>query len=353
MARPVFISLDEVKSVLTWSLVNESIEEAFKSVVVGKDKLTKYQNHPYAYQNARTVTKTQNEKVWLYTMPGYIGNHKVTLEDVKRKAFETVACKLLTWSGINNQLNPAIPNILSNILLFDEKTGQLKCIMDGDLITAWRTASASVVATKYLYFGRRSVNASDGVILAIIGCGVQGKSHALGMCTEFKVNEIRLWNRTAKKAVDLSTHQDNARKTFVNPNLKVTVCHTVGECVANADIIVTCSDMEKPLLHLNMLKDDVHINAVGVSVNHYSELGQDIYDVAPVYIDSWAGAKTELAGLKTNLVCEVGEVIFDGGMCPKQGISVFQSLGMAVEDAAVAQAVYQKLKRNNQITSKI
>ncbi|XP_055844838.1 ketimine reductase mu-crystallin-like [Episyrphus balteatus] len=352
MASPIFISNDDVKSVLTWSLVNESTEEAFKSVVVGKEKLTKDQDQPFANQSGRTMTSTHDEKVWLFNMAAYIGNHKVTLEDGNRKAFGTLACKSLTWSEFTKELNPPMPTILGSICLLDERTGQLQCVMDGTLITAWRTASASVIATKYLYFGRKNINASDGVTLAIIGCGVQGGSHALGMCTEFNVNEIRLWNRTGSKAVKLSAELDKARKTFVNPNLKVTVCSTVEECVTNADIIVTCTFMDKPLLHLDMLKEDVHINAVGSYNDHISELSQDIYDVASVYVDYWTGAKTELTGLKTNFVCEVGEVILSG-KCPEKGISVFQSLGMAVEDAAVGQAVFQNLKNKKQTKSRL
>ncbi|XP_055844836.1 ketimine reductase mu-crystallin-like [Episyrphus balteatus] len=363
MASPVFITNDQVKSVLTWPLVHESIEEAFKSVVVRKDKSLKDQDQPNAQQKAKVRTSTPNNGASLATMPGYIGNHKVTLESGDRKTFQTLACKLVTRSPNNIHLKPPIPRILANILLFDEQTGQLECVMDGTLITAWRTASASVVATKYLYFGRKNVNPSDGVTLALIGCGVQGESHALGMCTEFKVNEIRLLNRTASKAVELSAQLDTARKTFVNPNPIVTVCPTIGECFSDADIVVTSTQTEEPLVHLEMLKKDVHINgeyrdldsiqiliknflsAVGASVNSYSELGQDIYDVAPVYIEYWAGAKADLADLKTNIVCEVGEVILGSGKCPENGISVFHSMGMAVEDAAVVQAVYQNLKK--------
>ncbi|XP_055911244.1 ketimine reductase mu-crystallin [Eupeodes corollae] len=346
MSSPIFITNDEVKSVLTWPLINESIEEAFKSVV-SEDKypLIGDQDQPYANQNARTRTSTHNDSGSLFTMPGYIGNHKLSLPNGERKAFQTLGCKLVTWSPNNQNLKPPLPTILANILLLDGETGQLQCVMDGTLITAWRTASASVVATKYLYFGRKHVQgSSDGVTLAILGCGVQGESHALGMCTEFKVNEIRLWNRTASKAVELSAKLDEARNSFVNSNPIITVCPRVADCVAGADIIVTGTQTAAPILNLDMLKKDVHINAVGASASHYSELNQDIYDVASVYIDYWAGAKTELAGLRTNIVCEVGEVIINDKKTPEKGITVFQSLGMAVEDAAVAQAVYQHLK---------
>ncbi|XP_055842720.1 ketimine reductase mu-crystallin-like [Episyrphus balteatus] len=312
MTSPVFISYNEVKNILTSSMIKESVEEAFKSVVVSKGN---NQDHPYAYQCPRIRTSSHNVNGILLTMPGCISNHKVTLPNGERKTFETLACKLITRSPKNNQLTPQLPNVLANILLFDEQTGQLKCVMDGKYITVWRTVAASLVATKFLYFGRKNVNASNGVTLAIVGCGVQGESHALEMFRVFS---------------------------------------TIRECVSNADIIVTCTRTVEPILHLNMLKKDVHINAVGAAPGgkHYCELGQDIYDIAPVYVDSLNGAKTDLADLKTNIVCAVGEVILGVGKCPEKGISVFQSLGMAVEDAAVAQAVFQ-YRKNKQTKSRL
>lgn len=130
-------------------------------------------------------------------MPGFVGNYKLGAAGIKKN---TLACKLVTSFASNQHLTPPVPNILANILLFNNQTGQLQCIMDGTQITAWRTAAASIVATKYLYFKRFPEDANKAIRLAIIGCGVQGQSHALGMCKTFNVIDVYLYNRTKAKA---------------------------------------------------------------------------------------------------------------------------------------------------------
>lgn len=103
-------------------------------------------------------------------MPGFIGNYKLaSINQTKR--FNTLGCKLVTAFPNNSQLQPPKPNILANIFLMNELTGELKAIIQGSEITAWRTAAASIVATKFLYSSRPSSPKIDS--LAILGCGVQ------------------------------------------------------------------------------------------------------------------------------------------------------------------------------------
>lgn len=109
----------------------------------------------------------------LLTMPGYIGNYKLSKSALKQptKVFSSLGCKLVTSFSKNSELNPPKPNILANIFLFNENTGELKAVIKGSEITAWRTAAASLVATKYLSLQRSSDHQAPSV--AIIGCGVQ------------------------------------------------------------------------------------------------------------------------------------------------------------------------------------
>lgn len=102
-------------------------------------------------------------------MPGFIGNYK--LKSHESNVFNSLGCKLVTSFGKNNDLNPPKPNILGNIFLFSEQTGELKAIIAANEITAWRTAAASIVATKYLHSMRLSSPKINNV--AIVGCGVQ------------------------------------------------------------------------------------------------------------------------------------------------------------------------------------
>lgn len=105
----------------------------------------------------------------LLCMPGFIGNYK--LKGHESNVFNSLGCKLVTSFTKNNELNPPKPNILGNIFLFSEQTGELKAIIAASEITAWRTAAASIVATKYLYSMRSSSTKINNV--AIVGCGVQ------------------------------------------------------------------------------------------------------------------------------------------------------------------------------------
>lgn len=110
-------------------------------------------------------------------MPGYIGNYRLPKSALKQptKVFNSLGCKLVTSFSKNSELNPPKPNILGNIFLFNENTGELKAIIGGSEITAWRTAAASVVSTDHLYLKRANVQQQQNtqIKLAIVGCGVQ------------------------------------------------------------------------------------------------------------------------------------------------------------------------------------
>lgn len=101
-------------------------------------------------------------------MPGYIRNY--TLPSISTDKISTLACKLVTSFRGNSQLSPPLPNILANIFVLNSQTGELKAVVAGTEITAWRTAAASIVSTDYLSpAGDGDVNR----VLAIVGCGVQ------------------------------------------------------------------------------------------------------------------------------------------------------------------------------------
>lgn len=106
-------------------------------------------------------------------MPGFIHNYSLTkATDDTNKKFSTLACKLVTSFSANDRLNPPKPNILANIFVLNHETGELKAIVEGTEITAWRTAAASIVSTDHLYLKNQPVEGSSKV-LAIVGCGVQ------------------------------------------------------------------------------------------------------------------------------------------------------------------------------------
>ncbi|XP_013105537.2 ketimine reductase mu-crystallin [Stomoxys calcitrans] len=339
VSQPKYFAADQVAKVLTWNLVNSAVEEALKATGITQANSANAKAS-YAIQPARSVTPCGDYSKLLLTMPGFVGNYQLS-ESGDR--INTLACKLVTSFSSNQNLQPPLPNILANILLFCPQTGQLRCIIDGTQITGWRTASASIVATKYLFLKRFPQAKEKPIKVALIGCGVQGQSHALGMCKTYNVIDIFLWNRTKSKAENLAS---KLRAEFRN-GLKVHVSERPQDAVQDADVICVGTYSPNALISYSMLKDgDIHINTVGAGQVHFGEVGQDIYDNAVVYVDSLVSAKTELKDLKATIIGEVGEVIRNEGQRTENNrITIFQSMGIAAEDATVAQAVYNALNK--------
>ncbi|KAK4873907.1 hypothetical protein RN001_013267 [Aquatica leii] len=308
MSSLVYISEDRVRELLKWDLTFELMEKAF--VGVSKNG---------AIQNPRTVTQLSDTNV-LFTMPGCLVDDK----------FGALGCKIVSYFPKNQ----SVPTLMANILLMDDVTGALKGVIAGTEITSWRTAAASAVATKYLH-------KKDKKILSIIGAGTQGKIHAIAFSYFFKFEEVRIWNRTFERAAKLVEELDGV--------CIFKACNTVEECVKDADVVITTTGSEKPLVKLEWLKKTVHINAVGVGPNNF-EVEEDVYKVSQVYIDHWAGAKTELKFLIDAGVLfkgQIGDVITGSVPPPVDGcITIFQSLGMAVEDCAMARMIYDLHTKN-------
>lgn len=192
-------------------------------------------------------------------MPGYIGNYSPTTTDLadssQPKLTSTLACKLVTSFPANDHLEPPTPSILATIMLFDTTTGSPRAIIGATEITTWRTVAASLVATKHLWFGRHKTVTTEPQ-LAVLGTGVQGRMHAIGMLSTFKFSSVRLWNRTRSKALAVATELE---ATF---GVKVIVAENVEECVDGADVLVTATYAAEPLLKAGMLKAGVHINGI-------------------------------------------------------------------------------------------
>ncbi|EFA08703.1 Ketimine reductase mu-crystallin-like Protein [Tribolium castaneum] len=308
MNNLLYINEETVTKLLNWDSTFKAIEIALECTAKNR-----------AIQSPRTFTKCPKTDSILLTMPGYLDND----------AFGALGCKLVTATPNNATLPQPLPTINAHIMLFDDVTGVLKAVIAGTEITKWRTAAASAVATKYLTRGKKLK------VLAILGAGNQGHSHALAFSHFFPFEEIRIWNRNKYKAETLV----RALNLFANTG-KFKCYESNKECVTGADVIVTATFAAQPIVERDWLKPGVHINAIGAGVNHYSELSPDIYNTSDVYVDHAEGAKVELAGLGVKLG-EIGGVIA-GDLPPPtlNQVTVFQSLGMAVEDCAMARLIY-------------
>ncbi|XP_022233505.1 ketimine reductase mu-crystallin [Drosophila obscura] len=337
-SAPVYYSAETVRRFLTWPLVNEAVESALKAVVNIENRPP---NAAFVNQPKRTFTVCNEPGQVLLTMPAFVGNFTQTSDgsggDAANIPRSTLACKVVSSFSSNPQRQPPLPSISANILLFSVETGELTAIMAGTDITTWRTVAASLVATKHLYFRRFGPRAEHDreITVAIIGCGVQGKMHASAFCAMFKVKQLNLYNRTTAKAEQLKQTLGSVAQT------KISVCSSPGEAVQGADVICIATYSPEPLVFASDLREgvSVHINAVGAGEVHYSEVAPNVYELAQVYVDCFANAESELIGLPAPIAGELGSVIAGGQYPAASAVTIFQSMGMASEDACVAQAV--------------
>ena len=224
--------------------------------------------------------------------------------------------------------NEGIPTHHAMILLFRPETGEPLVTMDGRLITEMRTAAVSAVATDLLA-------RPDASVLAILGSGVQARSHleALGIVRKFR--EVRVWS---------PRHSQAFAEQF-----KVSAAPSAEEAVRGADVIVVATSATEPVLRGEWLSPGAHINAVGATRPNWRELDDDALRQARIYVESREAATKESGDIIAagHIFAEIGEVLAGtkSGRTSDPEITLFKSVGVAVEDVVAANLVYQKTLR--------
>jgi thiomorpholine-carboxylate dehydrogenase len=234
---------------------------------------------------------------------------------------EGLGIKLVTFYPTNAKLG--IATHMATIFLVDPETGAPLAVMDGRLITEMRTAAVSAVATKLL--------ASPGAkILAILGSGVQARSHVEALRLVRRFEDVRVWSNTRAHA-----------ERFANEIGAKAM--SAEDAVRDADVIVTATNSKMSILCGAWLKPGCHVNAVGACRPDWRELDDQAMNNV-VFVDSREAALKEsgdiiLSGAK--IYAELGEAL--AGKVPPRAneTTIFKSLGMAVEDIAAAMLVYR------------
>jgi alanine dehydrogenase len=258
-------------------------------------------------QPVRTMLPVAEHQGFLGLMPAYTGS--------------ALGAKLVAFYPRNT----SVPTHHATILLFEPETGEPLVTMDGRLITEVRTAAVSAVATNHLARAAASV-------LTIIGSGVQARSHleALRLVREFR--EVRVWS-PRRAAAFAEEHGVDAAAS-------------AEEAVRGADVVVTATTSPTPVLSGEWLSPGAHINAVGAPRPDWRELDDEVLRRAKVYVDSREAAMKESGDViaAREVLAEIGEVISgaEQGRRSAEEVTLFTSLGLAVEDMATAELVYRK-----------
>ena len=227
------------------------------------------------------------------------------------------------------------------VLLFDGETGILQALLDGSAVTAVRTAAVSAVAT-------RALARADARELAILGAGVQARSHLEAMAHARDFERARVWSRTAEHAQTLAAEADAP--------FPVEAVDSAQAAVDGADVVCTVTSAREPVVQRAWLKDGTHVNAVGSSIPSTRELDADTIRDAGLFADARESLVNESgdylmaveeAGIGPDHIrAELGEVLVDPGKGRRsdEELTVFKSLGLAVEDLAVAEHLHDRAR---------
>ena len=285
-----------------------------------------------AFNPLRSAMLIPGENGLLSMMPGYV--NKQDIMGIK------------SVSVYPENANIGLESHQGSVTLFNALNGTPLAIMDAGQITAIRTAAVSGLATRILA-------KKNSKILAILGSGIQAKTHIEAMTTILNLEEIRVWSKNKKNAKKLVEEQ---RKKYAIPFRPF---DTVNEAIYNADIICTTTAAVEPILQGNYLMQGVHINAVGSSVRNTRELDGFAIKLSKLYVDKiestinesgdFLMAKQEGTIDDNHIIGTLGEILTKKkkGRNNINDITLFKSLGLAVEDIATAFFIYDKYVKSN------
>ncbi len=258
-------------------------------------------------------------------MPGYLRSPAV------------LGAKLVAVIGPNRERG--LPTHRASILLFDAETGGLLALLDGRLITEMRTAAVSAVSAKYM--ARR-----DARVLTILGSGVQARSHLEAMMQWRAFDEVRVWSPTG----------DHSRRFAAESGRLVCACMSARDAVTGADVVVLATSSPTPAIEDGWVTPGAHVISVGACRPDQREMDPALVARARVVVDSRASAFQEsgdiVMGIREgrfaagHVVAELGEVVAGAatGRTAREEVTLFKSLGLAVEDLAAAHLAFESAR---------
>jgi thiomorpholine-carboxylate dehydrogenase len=295
--------LDEavVQAALQWDPLIEAMERALVEFSAGR-----------VLQPVRSILTIEEGKRYLGVMPA--------------AAQDAMGLKLVSFYPGN--AGTGIPTHMAMILLFRAATGEPLAVMDGRLITEMRTAAVSAAVT-------RRLASPTSRVLALLGSGVQATAHVEALRLVRQFDEVRVWSPTTDHA-----------KRFAAEHHAIAMSDA-ERAVRGADVVVVATAATSPVLHGAWLKPGAHVNAVGAVRPNWRELDDDVMRNLLV-VDSREAVMKESGDViqsQAKIFAEVGELFAGKIAVPAGQTTVFKSVGIAIEDLAAAQLVYDAVQR--------
>jgi alanine dehydrogenase len=278
-------------------------------------------------QPVRSVLMVGPTKAYFGLMPAYVSSPA------------SLGAKVVTVFGENHKKQ--LPSHLATILLLDPETGSLVALMDGRYITEARTAAVSAVSARFL------ARANAGR-LAILGSGVQARSHLEALQHVRQLTDVRIWSPRRQ-----------SRQQFVDdmsPHVPVPIVasESAEAAVRDADLIVLATSSTTPVVENAWVASGAHVMCVGACRPDQREMAPELVTRGRLYVDSKNAALIESGDVVMNIAAkhfdashvrgEIGELVLGRvtGRTADGEVTIFKSLGMAVEDVVAADLVFRR-----------
>lgn len=241
-----------------------------------------------------------------------------------------------------NTVRYQVPTILGTVSLLDDKTGEPLAIMEGGYLTAVRTGAASAVATKFLA-------RQDAQILGVLGSGTQALHQIWAICEVREIKTVRIFSPNLQKKKEAFIKRV---QSLVSSEIQVS--HTAESAVHNSDVVVLATSAESPVIDGDWLSPGTHVNAVGSHSPGARELDTKTVDCARVICDSVEACLKEAGDIiipiaegdlsEQDVQTSLGEIIYGQkkGRSNDEEITIFKSVGLAMQDVSVARYVYEQ-----------
>jgi alanine dehydrogenase len=311
-----FVTDEEVASALSMREVIEAVEMGFALYSLRKVRMP---------QRVRTDVPEHNGTILL--MPCQVPE------------LEVYSVKYVTVYPDNP--SRGLPTIFAAMLISDPRTGEPKILAEARAATGMRTGAATAVSIKYL--ARR-----DSEELGIIGCGYQARWQLRAAVEVMRCTVVRAYDIIRQRAEEFAAEMSREL------GLDVKVTETVEELVRRSDVVITATTSKTPFVRREWVRPGTHFSAIGAFTPDMAELSADLVASSKVYVDSLEAAKEE-AGDVIQAVAkglmrwedvkgEIGEVVagLKKGREGEEEVTVFKSVGIAVQDAAVASLLLRR-----------
>jgi alanine dehydrogenase len=309
------VSAEDIQAVLTYRALIDALDEAFRS------DITVPVRHHHTIPTAGTDATLLLMPAWTAASEHYIG------------------CKIVTVFPDNAKQQR--PSVYGQYLLLSGETGEPLAMIDGRTLTAWRTACASALAARYLA-------REDATHLVMVGAGALAPHLIRAHLSVRPIKRVTLWNRTRARAVALGFG-------IAVAGIEVDIAETLEEAVRDADIVSCATLSAQPLIKGAWLKKGAHLDLVGGFTPKMREADDQAVKRARIFVDTRAGAAKEAGDIVVPLKKKIiepkaikGDLIEltrgkVKGRTSQNQITLFKSVGTAIEDLAAAMLVWKSL----------